>query len=225
MRQLEREICGAKSLATAALVPKIERLDSKVAKIDLLPGFLGYQVGNKELNQMVAKFLLRTKPVKKPGRFSVLDEIKTLRKTLVQDKKAGEEFKIIESALCGRPLYPVHGDLQKQNIVVVSGTLGLIDFEHFTFAPKELEFCNSLFFNDGNCLDVAGIIGFLPVQFIDKKILEIMVRFYAFRQVSLGMNQAEAADRLVTALDKIAMLPLEGKQLLVKDNKTSFCYI
>lgn len=223
--QLEREVCGAKSLAKAAVVPKIEKLDNRVAKIELLPGFLGYQIGSEELNLMVAEFLLSTRPVKKAGLFSIFEEIRILKRVFIGDKRAKKELEMIESAILGVPLYPVHGDLQKQNIVIANGKLGLVDFEHFTFAPKELELCNSLFFNDGNCLDVAGIIRFLPPQTLDRKMLVLTARFYALRQVCLGMDKVEARHGLAKALHKIAGLPLDKKQLLAGDNEGSFCYI
>lgn len=222
---LEREACGAGHLSGAAIVPKIEKLDQKVAKISLLLGFLGYQITDEELNAMVAGFLLKKKPGGQGYCVSIFKEIAGLKRFFAFRKRVVGELEKLEDFLADKELFPVHGDLQKQNIVIVQGQLGLIDFEHFIFAPQELEFCNSLFFDDGNCLDVAGIVGLLPPQSLDKKMLKAMARFYALRQISLGMDDTQAKQRLAEAGRKIAGLPLGKKSVPAGDRGASFCYI
>lgn len=222
---LEREICGAGHLSGVAIVPKIGRLDQKVAKISLLHGFLGYQIEEEDLNTLIAGFLLKKKSGGESCCASVFKEITKLKHFFASRKPIIEDLDKLENFLAGKKLFPVHGDLQKQNIVVVQGKLGLIDFERFLFAPRELELCNSLFFDDGNCLDIAGIIKLLPLQSLDSKMLKAMVRFYALRQISLGMDEKVAKQRLVEAVRKIAGLPLGGKPVLKGDRRASFCYI
>lgn len=206
-RLLEREICGAKSFSSLVKVPKMKRLDKRVVKISFLPGFLGYQINENDLNLLMAKFLLKVKPTKQRQNFSIFEEIDSLINVFRGEEKIIKKLGRIKQQIKGVALYPVHGDLQKQNIVIMDDSLGLIDFEHFMFAPKELELCNSLFFSDGNCLDIPGIIKLLPRKFFDQDLLRLMLRFYTFRQISLGLDQAEAEKRFKQALVKKLILP------------------
>lgn len=202
-KTIEREICGAKNLSKAVLVPKIEQLDTKVAKISLFSGFLGYQINEKDLNSLVAKFLLKKKPIDSKIKFTILGELDDLRKCFKGNLKFIRDLDEIETEIRKSVFYPVHGDLQKQNMMILEGKLGLIDFEHFIIAPKELEICNSLFFSDGNCLDVKNIARSLPRGFINKKTLNLMIKFYKLKQISLGMDLVEAEIRFQLACDRI----------------------
>lgn len=222
---LEREMCGIKVFKELVNVPNMEVLDTKVAKITLIPGFLGYQITETDLSRLVAKFLMAKILVKDAEEFSIFQEIKFMRLKFRENQELLEILREIEQGIMGLPLYPVHGDLQKQNIVITGGQLGLIDFEHFMFAPKELEICNSLFFNDGNCLDIQEIINFLPKGFIDKSQFRLMLKFYTLRQISLGMDTHKAFKRLERALVEIGKLDLREKKLSYKDFYSSFCYI
>ncbi len=221
---LEREESGIANLRSLVFVPLIKRLDNKVAKITFLEGFLGYQVLDNDLNMLISKFLLQKKSKKIPAKFTIFSEINKMRKILKDS-----DLKIllnIEEEIKGLSIYPVHGDLQKQNIIISRGKLGLIDFEHFMFAPKELELVNSMFYDDGNCLDVQGIINFLPDKFIDQRVLISMLKFYYLRQIFLGMSANKALIRLTQSFKKIKSLNFartrNGK---IADFSSSFCYI
>lgn len=221
---VEREIAGALSFRNFALVPKIGKLDNRVLAISLLDGFLGYQVLEQDLNQLVAQFLDSTKSVFEPAKFSILLEIKALRK-LIKDENNLSFLKRIEKRLTGVNLYPVHGDLQKQNIIISNGQLGLVDFEHFILAPKELELCNSLFFDDGNCLDIPEIIRFLPKNTINIPLLKLMLKFYSLKQISLGMSAKESKDRIQNALTKIKKIQANYQKIPEVGLESSLCYL
>lgn len=180
-KKLERELCGAKAFSRICRVPNIEKLDKKVLKIDLLEGFLGYQIPEDDLNNLVVQMLIKKDLLKfKICGPTIFDEIKNLKK--IGDKQTCQRLDLIQKLINNVQLVPIHGDLQKQNIVVSEGTLGLVDFEHFIFAPKELELVNSLYFSDGNCLDIKKISKLLPKGFIDQKILKLMLEVYSIKQ-------------------------------------------
>lgn len=221
---MEREIAGAKSIKNFALVPKIRKLDSRVAAISLIDGFLGYQILEQDLNQLVARFLVSLKPVSRPLKFSIFSEIQALRKIL-KDQESQYLLNKIEKRLTNAKLYPVHGDLQKQNIIVSGGQLGLIDFEHFILAPIELELCNSLFFDDGNCLDIPEIIRFLPKNTINIPLLKLMLKFYSLKQISLGMSTKESKDRIQNALTKIKKMQANYQKIPEVGLESSLCYL
>lgn len=221
---LEREICGAKNFAPFVGVPKITKLDKKVAQISLLSGFLGYQIDEDDLSRLVADLLGSLKPKIKVPNFSITEEIVNLSQFFKADKKVIQELEQIKKTVSKSPLFPVHGDLQKQNLIISEGKLSLIDFEHFLFAPKELEFCNSLFFDDGNCLNVQKIVAFLPPCVLDQKMLEVMLRFFKLKQIFLGMGAAEADLGFKLALNKARdCLAINQKRTLMK-RKPLFSY-
>lgn len=223
---LEREICGSNSFKKLVAVPQIEVLDQKVAKISLMPGILGYQITEQELNILISKFLQRIKLIKINQDLTIFRKLNYLKKFFKSDPKSLNRLNRIEQNLKGASLFPVHGDIQKQNIVILNGKLGLIDFEHFIFAPRELELCNSLFFNDGNCLNIEEIVSYLPRKLFSKKILKEMLVFYALKQQMLGMNKIEAENKLRSALMKAHNLKFTGKQSLKGVVEfSSFCYI
>lgn len=204
-RQLEREKFGIKIFSNLVKVPKIVTLDSKVAAITSLDGFLGYQVSEQDLNIKIVNLLLLKKPMN-INSFSILSEIINLEKFFSGQQAILKRLLKIKVGLKKVSLFPIHGDLQKQNIVLMEGDLGLIDFEHTIIAPKELEICNSLFFDDGNCLDSQSIVSMLPMNFFDPKMIEKMLRFYFLRQISLGLDQVEATIRLEVALKRASRL-------------------
>ena len=109
-------------------------------------------------------------------------------------------------------------------MIIADGKLGLIDFEHFIFAPRELEFCNSLFFNDGNCLDVIKIVRLFPLGFLDKQMLKRMLKFYGLKQINLGMSQSEAEIRTYQGIKKIESLVFGREKPIFNMSKTSFCF-
>lgn len=203
--QLAREICGAKNFARFVLVPQIIKLDNIVAKASFLEGFLGYQINEDELSSMIANVFTKIKP-KDQKCFSIIEEIDNLLVFFIRDEGATEELLRIKQEVGRVELFPVHGDLQKQNIIIADGELCLIDFEHFMFAPKELELCNSLFFSDGNCLNIEEIVRLLPTGFMDKQMLKSMLKFYGLRQISLGIDKFEAQKKVLSGLDRIDAL-------------------
>lgn len=212
---VEREICGAKTFSQFVEVPQIERLDNKVAKLSFIPGFLGYQVSEACLNSLIAKFLFQVKAVNKPSRFSIREEIDSLISFFEGDQQTVGELQKIAGVIKDLEFVPIHGDLQKQNILINEGNLGLIDFEHFILAPRELELCNSLFFNDGNCLNIKEIVALLPQNFFDKKILELILRFFKFKQIFLGIDCLEAESKFKLALNKVESLFTINKNKVV----------
>ncbi len=185
-RQLEREFCGVRAFSRVCLTPEIEKLDLKVARISLLDGFLGYQIIEGDLNKLVADHLIKTAKLDMIAcSCSIFETISNLEVDFLDNPQILMRLKKIKKAILNIDLMPVHGDLQKQNIIIREGKIGLIDFEHFLFAPKELEIVNSLYFNDGNCLDITAISKILPQGFFDQKILKLMMEFYAIKQLSL----------------------------------------
>jgi len=223
---LRRELCGAKSFSLLVRVPQMEVLDTKVLKISLLEGFLGYQVSEEDLNLVIASFLLKKKPLKRSSKFSITEEIKKLQKDFQDDLEIILKLRKILQEIQNRELFPVHGDLQKQNIIIGNSNLGLIDFEHFILAPKELEVCNSLFFNDGNCLDIPGILKKIPEGFFDKKAINLMLEFFAIKQISFGMSKFEAEKRLKMAQKKVDGLTFGHKKVnLAKEERSGYYFI
>lgn len=223
-KTLRREILGAKIFSQFVLTPDFSILDRKVVKISLMSGFLGYQVDQKILYELVANFLLNVTSCPYAEDRSIFAEIKRL-KNFFTDEEYLKTLSNIEKSLTKQKLYPIHGDLQKQNILIINGRLGLIDFEHFIFAPKELEICNSLFFDDGNCLDIPTIIRLLPARFINKKTLKLMLSFFMLKQISQGLDLKLAQKRLKASLLKAEDLR-EGSGDVVKTRYiTSFCLI
>lgn len=210
---MEREACGVQNFSSLVVVPKVEKIGPKVLKISLLEGFLGYQIPEEDLSLIIAQFLLRKKPLENPSFFTITEEIKKLQAVFQDQPEILNQLGDIQKLIKNKKLFPVHGDLHKQNIIIKDGNLSLIDFEHFIFSPKELEVCNSLFFNDGNCLDILGICQNIPEGFFDKKIMMAMLNFFAIKQIGFGMSKLEAEKRLKLAQDKITRLTFAGKKL------------
>lgn len=221
---LEREVCGAKIFSKFIGTPKIEIVDNRVAKIDCVDGFLGYQINEEELNLFIAKLLESILPIKNVKRFTIFDELERL-KFLLNDQVSIKMLDNIEKNINRVKLFPVHGDLQKLNVVISQGELFLIDFEHFIFAPRELEIVNSIFFNDGNCLEIEKILEFLPSNFFDRKLLKLMLEFYCLKQISLGMDRKISFNLLEKGLERIDSLNIKTKAISRVENRKTYCYI
>ncbi len=208
----QQEMSGAKYLAPAVLVPKIEMLDTRTLLIYEMVGIKASKVPNSLLNSQLLGYFSRVEPVSafENGQ-TIFDQIERVSRQFLLPRGMVEK-------ISHRPLFPVHGDLQKQNILLVDGQLALIDFEHFVFAPLELELVNSLFFSDGNCLDLGSLLPVLKKSGrINFEILQLMLLFYSLRQVMAGRAFIEAKRRYLFGLVRLQTIlgqDLSGEPLV-----------
>ena len=133
-----------------------------------------------------------------------MEEIKYFQNKFKKKKKILFNLDAIREAIKNASLYPVHGDLQKQNIVINKKGLVLIDFEHFCFAPLELELVNSIYFNDANCLDVESIVPRLLVdKIISNRLLRVMLKYYSIKQLAQGKSENHVSKQYKRAVNKL----------------------
>lgn len=181
-----RELVGAAVFSQFVEVPEISLGKDRILRSQQVLGERGDRIDEGVLNNLIIELLARIKKEFRGERFCGLEigeRIRGLRKSLGRSELS-KLLDWVEGEFEEQPLYPVHGDLQKQNIFVQDGELVLIDFEHFCFAPIELELVNSLFFNDKNCLAVEEIIPILwQKRIISFNLLGPMLVFYALKHL------------------------------------------
>ncbi len=84
----------------------------------------------------------------------------------------------------------LHRDLHLSNVLVdSSGSMYIIDFEQAAYGPIELEFQNSLFFNDAKSLDVAQIVSLLRYKY-SVSYSEKNENLFKFAYITEQLNQA-----------------------------------
>lgn len=196
-----RELLGGKILGSYVLVPEMELLDEKTVLISKVSGVKSAQVDERKLNDLLIDYFTDLPAV------AVTSVAQTILGALADIRAVVESSGLLDSVerrLFTAPLYPVHGDLQKQNIFVDDKDLAFIDFEHFLLAPLELELVNSLFFADGNCLDLENLLPRLcEKRLVEPGMLEAMLAFYAVRQVAFGRGLAQSERRFSAGLARL----------------------
>lgn len=202
--KLEREIAGLQTFSQFCLVPTATQLDSKTVRYPLVSGTRADQIPPQTLSLLVIKLLSSIPSQSSPTHLSILSQIEAFCDIFTDRPQIITFLLRLGKSLASRKLFPVHGDLQKQNIFLCDqNRIALIDFEHFTFAPLELELVNSVFFSDANCLDVANI---LPALKLSPPLLSQMLVYYSIKQLALGHPEIFVQASLNTGLKKIARL-------------------
>ncbi|OGM18500.1 hypothetical protein A2686_02750 [Candidatus Woesebacteria bacterium RIFCSPHIGHO2_01_FULL_38_10] len=213
----EREIIGANCFQNFVNVPLYEPLDKKTLKIIPAKGVKSTLVDEQILNSLIINLstLIKKSKFKVNPNFSILKEIEAIKLVLRNKPAITDWLTSLQLSLGRKNLYPVHGDLQKQNIFVANNKISLIDFEHFSFAPLELEFANNLFFNSPNCLDVGKIIPpLIKRKIVSKDLLTRMLVLYSIRKLAKGLKVKEVEKRLSQGLEKIETIV--GKDLSLR---------
>lgn len=203
-----RELFGGKILSRDVIVPKMELLDEKTILVSRVDGVKGTKVRSGRLNDLLLDYFECQRPlVIKSMTNSIFEEVEKLSMIFGENSALSN----IERKLVNFPLFPVHGDLQKQNIFVVEGKLALIDFEHFLFAPRELELVNSLFFTDGNCLDLSDLLPkLMAMGKISAEMLRDMLAFYTLKQASMGRGYSDCRKRCEMGIEKLKVILGKG---------------
>ena len=203
----QKEISGAKAFAKFTLVPEVVKLDRKTILIGLVKGIPADKVKRDFLNALVVELvrcIFKNSKTSLSEFPNIYSEINILREIFENNKVFLQALLEIEKSISGSSLFPVHGDLQKQNVFIQKGKMVLIDFEHFVFAPLELEIVNSLFFKDYNCMDVDFIISKLVEDKIfSPVVLKNMLIFYALRQMAEGRKKKDCEKRLQDGLKRL----------------------
>ena len=202
----DREIIGSKIFSKYAVCPNLVKIDTRTVKISLLADF-NNTTDNKVLNDLLVDLFVKIKNEfceRILFEFSILKDLEIMSKELSRFSKIKNIIQEICDSIQGKPLYPVHGDIQKENISVSGNKLALIDFEHFRFAPLELDLVNSLFFNDRNCIDVKNLIP----KLIKKNLMSIellfqMLIFYSLKQIKEGRKPSDVQKRLEKAVERL----------------------
>lgn len=201
--KVEREIYGSLALGAFVQTPTITHVDTKTIIMSYEDGICSKKYDKQELNNLIIQFFQKiwiNKPLEKTD-FSIVNDIKKLIVFFKDDQIKINQLKAMLKQIKNCRFVPVHGDLQKQNILVHEDNLCVIDFEHFTYAPIELEIVNSLFFRDSNCLDIQKIIPFcIETGMMKQEILESMLLYYSLRQEFLGRNKKEVQKKLSRGL-------------------------
>ncbi|KKQ75844.1 MAG: hypothetical protein US96_C0003G0002 [Candidatus Woesebacteria bacterium GW2011_GWB1_38_5b] len=202
----QREIVGIREFSDIALVPQIELLDTKTISITLVDSMKSTQIPDFELTQLILQLLRKVNSfeTKINKNYNIQKRIEYLVSMFKSSECVVQTLNEIQALVSKAKLFPVHGDLQKQNIFVNSNELQLIDFEHFLFAPLELDIVNSLFFNDSNCLDAKFIISqLIKEKIFSEKMIISMLKFYAINQLAEGRKKEDVTKRLNKGLSKL----------------------
>ena len=220
--RLEREVNGAKILSEYVNVPKVDKLDTQTILMSFEKGSTGDSIDEKEFNFMLICLFKKIK-----NNFNATSLIKKLSINQQLKKYISlfefypdivKSLRIISKATEDKQLFPVHGDLQRQNIIFTKKGLTLIDFEHFSFAPQELEIVNSLFFNDANCLDVEKLIPFLisDLEF-SQEIIGNMLVFFSIKELTQGRNSIEVQNRLIQGIKRLSCITNKKTKIFIPD--------
>ena len=92
----------------------------------------------------------------------------------------------------------IHGDLHLDNILIsgegVTKKIFVIDFEHCVEAPLEMEFQNSLFWNDSKSLNVEDVVQKLKSKFgimYSKKVEAMLANMYIANQLNKAVKNGD----------------------------------
>ncbi len=206
-QKAENELVGSRAFAKFAVVPEISRLDNKTLSITLIDAQPAAGIKQELLNKLILNFFRKVSgdsDVSLSEFPNIYLELKRLKDLFSNESEIVLTLKNLEKNILRSNLFPIHGDLQKQNLFVKEEQLILVDFEHFMFAPLELDIVNSLFFKDYNCLNVDFIIKNL----VDEKIFSIkmiknMLIFYSIKQMAQGRRRKDCEKRLKDGLDRL----------------------
>lgn len=213
-----REMAGAKALAKYVTVPETDLIDSKTLVVKKVMGVKSTLVPKKKLASLLFDYFLNIKPVgddEIDENFTIDQELENLIGLFSNRPAVTDSLTSVLKTVAVLPKFPIHGDLQKQNIFLSNDRLTFIDFEHFCLAPLELELVNSFFFNDKNCLDTPGILEKLEGSGkMDRKVIGQMILFYVIKQIASGRNLSDAKMRFERAIGKL------GVKLTFPDFKT-----
>lgn len=203
-----QETAGINAFRPFVIVPSITKIDTKTVELSLLSGARADAISVREIEKQTLNLFRKIQAIPSTNRdFSVIEKIETFRQVFAQFSDIQKVLGEIEYALTFVSQYPVHGDLQKQNMFLIGQELGLIDFEHFIVAPQELELANSFFFNDHNCLPVARITPVLiEEKIIQKEMLSLMIYFYAIHQLNEGRKRSDVERKYNRALQRLRAL-------------------
>lgn len=220
-RKAERELIGSNVFGAFVGVPQIIKLDTKTLAISQIRGSKAIGLRKDVLSNLIIDLICEINSnftddvVSLP---TIFEEIAVLIQKFFDNPEILASLEDIEKSLVRARLFPVHGDLQKQNIFLQKEKVSLIDFEHFMFAPQELDIVNSLFFKDQNCLDAVLIIKKLVTKNIfDMKMIEYMLVFYAIKQMAAGRGKKECQKRLQAGIEKLKEVIKDKKETDISD--------
>jgi hypothetical protein len=102
---------------------------------------------------------------------------------------------IVNEASDSKKLTLVHRDLHLGNVILKDNTCVLLDFEHAMEAPIELEFQNSLFWNDDMSLDVVlakSILRSKGIYYSDE-LEKLLMAYYIADQFVIALKEQNFA--------------------------------
>ena len=208
--KVEREIIGAKIFSQFTKTPKTEALDNRTLKISMIEGTRSDCLKETFINNLIIDLFCKIKIGFKGQTIKKFDIEKSIESLEVKVRSRPEillALECLKGKIKNQALYPVHGDLQRQNIFIKRGQLSLIDFEHFSFAPLELELANSLFFSDENCLDVQSLATILSEKkIISLDLLALMLVFYSIKEFAAGSSPRKCAACLSAGMTRLESL-------------------
>lgn len=148
-------------------------------------GDLNQTMINK-INDKVYKMskILESYDTKKLERMSIIDELKSCKNVLIDEKALDELNNLITDQnfinyLKSSKYIPVHNDLHRSNILISNDDIKIIDFESVKLYPKELQLatyiCSSYLLENPN-ISLDYIINNWPEN-VDKKITLKLIKY------------------------------------------------
>ncbi|KXK08791.1 MAG: Phosphotransferase enzyme family protein [Microgenomates bacterium OLB22] len=204
-RSTDAESIGSKIFSRYVVTPIALRLNRALIDICPLEGVLGTDVPDSilvdHLVRLYEKVAGNSSPLKISPALILTNQIKRWHLPQAYKGLASELIERYKDCI----LFPIHGDIHKGNIIVVQGELGLIDFEHFCFAPHEFELANLLFHNDHNCPDTEGLLlRLLDKRLIDLDVLRDMGHIYFLKELHEGGSLRHSQRQLEKALKHLS---------------------
>lgn len=234
---LDREMVGAMVFSSFVKTNSPTQLDTKTLLVSTTMGKCADRIPLPLLNEKITSLF---KKIKQDFTGPVFDSlcvenlIEELSLCFIGQKEIEKSLDLILAAVAKSKKFPIHGDLQKQNILIDDQeNIALIDFEHFCFGPQELELVNSLFHNDSNCLDLVAIVPpFIKQGIVSVDLLEFMFLLYTLKEVAQGTPINTARKNYLRGLGIITQITGE-KELLafpkfssknISLNRQSYCF-
>lgn len=224
-----REYRAANILKKFVRVPTINMIDSRTVLVSKAKGKTTSSE-NEILNERIIDYFKRVKSSNGivSNEWSIEGDIFKLEQIFTENSKIMNALEVLREKLDEQTLFPVHGDLQIQNLFLTKNSLALIDFEHFLYAPLELDLCNSLFFEDENCLQVEKLLPLLCQQNIfSKENVYYMLIFYSLKQLAYERSAEETNRRLAAGINRLnKILKTNFKSLnLIVNTKNNIKYL
>ena len=236
-RLLDREMVGSTVFSGFVKTGLPTQLDSKTLLVPTVLGKSADLASPQLLNQEILGIFKKIKqdfigPVYES--LCIENLIEELSLCFIGQKQIEKYLDIILVAVGHNKKFPIHGDLQKQNIFFDNQeNITLIDFEHFCFGPQELELANSIFHNDSNCLDLMTILPPLIKQgIISVDLLVLMFLLYTLKEIVQGTSINTARKNYQRGIDIVSQFTGK-KQLLAfpkfrsenfSINRQSYCF-